>query len=213
MTDVRSHFPQDKKETRNGIHTDGERGGKSLRITLCVTGVSRPVVSRVATWSHLRRGWHFFPSQLKVYKDGHSQSTCFLLRKTWWELTRTHSSKHLKWTLWWLRKTEASGTSRGLWQVSCRLSWTSWDSGPLILQSWPLWPGSFVEHDGSKQTYGIIPENDRSKYTHSHWGGKRGDPQGCLSWGAHASWFLPFTLLLSFYYFFGGGARNIHLKD
>lgn len=115
-------------------------------------------------------------------------------------LTKTHSSEHLKWTSWWVRKTEAPGPSRGLWQGSCRLSWASWDSGLLILQSWPLWPGSFVEHDGSKQTCGIIPENDRSKYTCSHWGGKTGDPQGCLSWGAHASSFPSFTLLLSFYF-------------
>lgn len=143
----------------------------------------------------------FFPLSSRSTKMDISRAHVFFWwKQIWWELTKTHSSKHLKWTSWWVRKTEAPGPSRGLWQGSCRLSWASWDSGLLILQSWPLWPGSFVEHDGSKQTYGIIPENDRSKYTCSHWEGKRGDPQGCLSWGAHASSFLSFTLLLSFYF-------------
>lgn len=80
--DVRSHFPQDKKETHNGIHTDGERGGKSLRITPWVTDVSRTVVSELLPEAIWEEGDIFFPSQLKIYKDGHFQSTCFLLMKT-----------------------------------------------------------------------------------------------------------------------------------
>lgn len=58
--DVRSRFPQDTKETPSGTHTDRERGGKSLHIMSWVTDVSRTVVSRVTSWSHLRGGWHFF---------------------------------------------------------------------------------------------------------------------------------------------------------